>query len=399
VTTARPRVGVDATSWGNRRGFGRFARNAVGRLVELDGDTEYVLYLDADTASAGSVPAAATRRVVDLTTPASTGPTADSRRSVPDLVRLYRAAGRDRLDAFLFPSTYTYFPVPVRTVVGLHDNTGYEIPRETFPSRRSRMLWRGKERMAVRRAAQLFTVSRASQLALAARLGVSETALPIVPEAPDPVFAPRSADDVERAVASLGLPADARFFLYSGGISPSKNLETLVRGYAALVAMHPDAPSLVVVGDLDTEVYVSAAGPLREQIRDLRLERRVVLPGFIDDDTLAALYSGATAAVNPSLAEGFGLPAVEAARCGATVVLSDLPAHRDRLGDAALYFPARDANALTGQLARVLDETGLASDLAEKARAAVADLTWDAAAETLRTLVLPVAEAGRGAGR
>ena len=62
--------------------------------------------------------------------------------------------------------------------------------------------------------------------------------------------------------------------------------------------------------------------------------------------SLAALYAGALAVVIPSLAEGFGLPAVEAAACGAPLVLSDLPAHRETLGSAALFFEPRDASEL-----------------------------------------------------
>ena len=71
---------------------------------------------------------------------------------------------------------------------------------------------------------------------------------------------------------------------------------------------------------------------------------------------LACLYGAAAAVVNPSLGEGFGLPAVEAAACGAPLVLSDLPAHRENLGDAALYFPPLDADSLLWNLVRLLDD-------------------------------------------
>ena len=65
----------------------------------------------------------------------------------------------------------------------------------------------------------------------------------------------------------------------------------------------------------------------------------MILPGHVSDETLACLYAGALAFVSPSASEGFGLPAVEAAASGTAVVLSDIPAHRESLGDAALLRP------------------------------------------------------------
>jgi glycosyltransferase involved in cell wall biosynthesis len=117
----------------------------------------------------------------------------------------------------------------------------------------------------------------------------------------------------------------------------------------------------------------------------------VRLPGYVPDGPLACLCSAATAVVIPSLAEGFGLPAVEAAACGAPLLLSDLPAHRETLDGAALFFPPKDADALAGLLAQVSRDDGLREELGERARKAVAPLTWDASAERLRGLLFETA--------
>jgi glycosyltransferase involved in cell wall biosynthesis len=105
------------------------------------------------------------------------------------------------------------------------------------------------------------------------------------------------------------------------------------------------------------------------------------------DETLVCLDTAATAAPLPSLAEGFGLPAVEAAACGAPVLLSDLPAHRESLGDGGLYFSPRDATALAASLDTMFDDEAARAALASRGSAAVAGLTWDAAAERLRGLL------------
>ena len=382
------RVGVDATSWVNRRGFGRFARNAVGRLVETDTGARYLLYVDGATAGAADLPPRAERRVVALSRAPSEAAAAGSSRSPRDLLRLTRAVRRDRPDVFLFPSLYTWFPiVGTPTVVGVHDTIAEENPRLTAASRRERALLRTKHAWAIRSAARVFTVSEASRLAVSARHGLPAASLRVVPEAPDPVFGARSEEAVRAGLAAAGLRPGRRFFVYAGGISPHKNVETLVDAYALLRARDGAAPALVLVGDLEGEAYLSSAASVRERIDRHRLGEDVVLPGFVADETLACLYAAATAVVLPSLAEGFGLPAVEAAACGAAVALSDLPAHRETLDGAGLFFDPHDAEGLAAVLGRLAADEELGRDLGARARAAVGGLTWDAAAAELRTLI------------
>ena len=102
---------------------------------------------------------------------------------------------------------------------------------------------------------------------------------------------------------------------------------------------------------------------------------------------MPALYSNAAVVALPTLAEGFGLPAVEAAACGAPLVLSDLPAHRASIGDAALYAPTGNTAALADALERALADDALRHDLGERALRAVAGRTWDAAADSLAAIL------------
>ncbi|HWQ23044.1 MAG TPA: glycosyltransferase family 1 protein [Gaiellaceae bacterium] len=380
------RVGIDGTSWSNRRGYGRFARNALARLVELDRGTTYVVCVDEREAE--GLPAGAEQLRVPLRQSPAQAAAAGSHRPVADLLRLTRAVGRARLDAFLFPSVYTFFPVlRVPTVVGIHDTTPLDFPELTLPTRRARLFWRLKQQTALHRAARVFTVSEAARRQIAVRLGLDEARVAVVPEAPDPAFQPRPPEETARELAALGL-ADGPYLLYAAGISPHKDVETLLDAYAGLEA----PPPLVLVGDLEGP-YLSSVASVRARMEHLPPEHRAVLTGFVSDETLARLYSGATIVVCPSLAEGFGLPPVEAAACGAPTLVSDLPAHRETLGDAALTFPPGDATALRAQLERLLADEGLRRELAARGRAAVARFSWDASAERLRELVHEVARA------
>ena len=382
------RIGVDATSWSNRRGFGRFARNAVGKLVERDRDNEYILYVDPH-ANGFPLPDGATARPLRIGAPRP----AEESRPPAALLGFGWAASRDGLDALLFPSVYSYFPVVgVPTVVGVHDVIADQLPHLTLPTRRSRMLWRLKEGMAVRRATRVFTVSAISRELVGERFGLTPESVAVVTEAPAPVFGPRSADALREELAPLGLEP-GKFFAYAGGISPHKNIDLLVGAYARFAADSPESPPLVIAGDLEDDSYLSAGAGVRRRIAACGVEDRVLLPGFVTDEALACLYAGSTAVILPSLAEGFGLPAVEAAACGAPVVLSDLPAHRETLGDAGLFFNPRDAAALEDALRRVHSDDALRWDMAARSRSAVSGMSWDAAADALAELLV---EAGRG---
>jgi glycosyltransferase involved in cell wall biosynthesis len=385
------RVGIDATAWANRRGFGRFTRNAVSRLVELDTENTYVLYVGSQGLVENGLPAGAEKRL--LSAARNTPEAAEGSRGTAELLRMGLEVSRDGLDAFVFPSIYGYFPVvSVPTLVGIHDVIAHQLPQMTLPTRRSKLMWSLKENVAVRRAARVFTVSVASRAAVARRFGIPTTRLAVVPEAPDPIFHPRDGAERAQLLGRLGLET-GRYVVYAAGISPHKNVETLVRAHAGLCGRAGDAPKLVVAGDMEDRSYMSSAQAIRRLIAELGTVDDVVLPGFVTDDELACLYSGAGAVAIPSLAEGFGLPAVEAAACGAAVALSELPAHRETLDGTALFFEPTDAGALEDALARLLADENLRRELGDGARERTSKLTWDASAERLRSLV---SEVGRG---
>jgi glycosyltransferase involved in cell wall biosynthesis len=307
-----------------------------------------------------------------------------------------RSVRGSEVDAFLFPSAYSYFPVlRVPTVVGVHDLIAETFPELTLPTRRARGLWRLKTAIAIRRARRLFTVSEASRDLLSESFGIERDRLAVVPEAPDPVFSPRPAKRVATELEGLGVDPAEGFILYAGGISPHKSIETLVDAYDLLRRSREELPRLILVGELDDDPYLSAGGALKTRISALGLEEHVVFPGFVPDETLACLYSGAIAVAIPSLAEGFGLPAVEAAACGAPTVLSDIPAHRETLGDAAMYFKPKDSPALARVLGTLVDDPALRHSLGGRERQAVAGLTWDAAANRLGELIHAAANASR----
>lgn len=387
------RVGVDATAWANRRGDGRFVRNALDRLVALHPEIEWTLYADAASAEVAEFPVGArVRRVGQSRAPTEALGTA-SRRSPADLLRLARAVRPQDIDVFLSPSVYSYFPVRgLRTVVGIHDANSITHPALVLPLRRDRALWRLKQAIAIRRAASLFTVSEASRRAIARHLGVPAETIAVVPEAADPVFEPQPEVEIDAAIREVGLSREEGYFVFAAGISPHKGLDALLEAYALLSSGPVAVPPLVVAGSLEGP-YASATGEVIARAATLGIGDSLRFPGLISDRGLASLYSATTGAIVPSLAEGFGLAAVEAAACGSPVVASDIGPHRETLRDAALFFEPGDARALSAQLARLIDAPRDRSELGRRARAAAARFSWDETGRRLGTLLVDAAVA------
>ncbi len=110
---------------------------------------------------------------------------------------------------------------------------------------------------------------------------------------------------------------------------------------------------------------------------------RVTLRGYVSESELDSLYRGAIAAVFPSIYEGFHLPALDALSAGCPVIASDIPVHREVLGEAAIFVPCHDAEAWAAAIRRVRDEPELGVRMSRAGRQRALAFSWDRSAEKL----------------
>ncbi len=165
-----------------------------------------------------------------------------------------------------------------------------------------------------RRADAVIAVSEATKRDVIERLGVPADRVTVVPEAVDSDFIPPSAGE-GRALARARFAVPERYVLYVGQFDPRKNVRGLLRAFVAGTDRDPDL-RLVIVGDLG-----KLSSHLRDALETERVPReRIVLTGFVDDPTLAALYAGAECLLHAAFLEGFGLTALEALAAGTPVV-------------------------------------------------------------------------------
>jgi glycosyltransferase involved in cell wall biosynthesis len=123
------------------------------------------------------------------------------------------------------------------------------------------------------------------------------------------------------------------------------------------------------------------------EVRRLDLEKRVLLTGYVPDEDLPALLSGALAFVFPSLYEGFGLPVLEAMACGTPVICANTSSLPEVAGDAALLVDPLDISDIAAALARVATDSNVRHALAGAGLRRVQQFSWRRCAqETLRVL-------------
>jgi glycosyltransferase involved in cell wall biosynthesis len=376
------RIGIDATSWANGRGYGRFTRQILPAMAELAPDDELVCFLDPRSAERFDVAASNVRRV---TVPLDRAPTeaasAAGYRSPRDMLRLSRAVWRERTDVFFVPTVYTFFPLPLglRAVVTVHDAIAERYPELTLPTRRARLFWRLKVGLALVQARLVLTVSEFAAKDLARVLGIKPSRLRIALEAPAPAFRPSdSAEEIRAAAGRAGLPAEAQWFIYVGGFNPHKHLDLAVKAHAAVCEGRGDrAPHLVLVGTTDGDVFHGDQARIRRMIEELGSGPRVHWPGFVPDDQLRHLYSGSVALLLPSACEGFGLPAVEAAACGAAVVATTASPLPQLLEGGGWFVEPGDLAGLIEAMRALLDDPPARRAMAARGRARTAALSWE----------------------
>lgn len=383
---------MDATCWANRRGYGRHARALLAAALEMDRRNRYVFFVDSEQAAA-ELPSGGEMVRVRTSAPAVEAARSDGRRRLADVWAMSRAMSDAALDCLLFPTVYTYVPVwsRARKIVVIHDVIPEKFPEHVFPTAAGRWNWRLKSLLARQQADLILTVSEFSRRGIVEFFGEAPERVKVIGEAGDPVFRVLENPALSGRLRELGIAPLDRLLVFVGGFSPHKNLSRLLDAFETLAAKHSDL-RLMLVGDYKTDAFYSCYEQICERAAKPPLDGRVILTGYLPDEELAGLLNRATALVLPSLLEGFGLPAIEAAACGLPVVATKASPLPELLGSGGLYIDPSDTAGLAAAIDRVLTDPALARNMREQGLRAAAALSWTRAAAELLAVFDQVAE-------
>ena len=339
MTGRRKRVLVDARK-ARDFGIGTYIRALLGALAALDRYELRALVLPGEEAL---LPPGVLARICDA-----------PHYSFGELVAVRRAISAIQPDLFHAPHYVVPFFPPKATVVTIHDLMHLTRPEHAALAKRAYARW---------------MVGRALRLSAAVIAGSEETKREIL------AFGPEHGQKV--AVIGYGVREDFfevekekkesssdSYLLFLGNDKPHKNLDGLLAAFARLRVSTPSL-SLVLAG-------VSPGRSLPEGAKAL---------GWVPDEDLPALVAGACVLVQPSFAEGFGLPVLEAQAAGTPVACSDLPALREAAGDAAEFFDPHDETSMVTALSALLGDEEKRDLLRNRGRGRAAQFTWARVAE------------------
>jgi len=248
------------------------------------------------------------------------------------------------------------FGVPTRTVVTMYDVTTLVHP-EIFPWL-DVWYWRTLQKRTLVTADMVIAISQNTAREVARFYPVRPERLTVIYPGLGPQFRPASAADIADFRRRYSLPVD--YIAFVGHLERKKNLSMLVEAFAQIRNQLCPGTKLVLAG----EEYPRMRDPsLYAAIDALNLRDDVIFTGRLSDSDVPVLFSGAQAAVFPSLHEGFGLSPLEALACGAPLITSAAGAVSEAVGDAAEVVVAPDTASFGAALLRVAGDEGRRRDL------------------------------------
>lgn len=192
-------------------------------------------------------------------------------------------------------------------------------------------------------------------------------------------YYPRSQKEQERVKKKYRI--NTSYILYAGTIEPRKNIVTLLDAYAQLPSSIRESHSLVLAGGKgwkDKDIYQKL-----EEYKDLN----IILTGYVADEDLPPLHSGADLFVFPSHYEGWGMPPLEAMACGTPVITSNNSSLPEVVGNAGIMLEANDTKGFTDNIGKVIKNKTMQKTMISAGIKQARNFSWKKSAQKLHKII------------
>ncbi|GIF25436.1 glycosyl transferase family 1 [Paractinoplanes tereljensis] len=374
------RVFIEGTPlFRQRTGVGQYTKNLLEALFRLDAENHYTIFSFAFLGKGTDV------------RPIPESPRLSYRFIRYMHLKMFNAVVRkvtsppidvmlgSKPDLFLFPN-FVRYPLPLgsRAVAIIYDLSFVLHPEHV--ARRNREFLTRYVPLTIEKSEHIVTISENSKREIVEFYGTDPDKISIVSPAIDhSFFYPRPSNEINAVAAKYNIKK--AYILYAGTLEPRKNIRSILDAYAKLPAEVREKYSLVLAGGkgwLDQDI--------KNRLDELQ-HMDIITTGYVPDEDLPALYSGATVFVYPSLYEGYGMPPLEAMACNTPVIVANNSSLPEVVGDAGVLVDAYDVDSLVMYLEKVLGDPALAAELRRRGLERARSSNWDESARRLLDVI------------
>lgn len=352
----------------NETGIGRYIRNIVSELMVMDTENTYVLFLQEDTYNTLKVPSNFSKVKANMRW-----------HTFAEQLVLPLIYYRENLDLLYVP----HFNAPIlyfkKFIVTIHDLTILHVKtgRATtlpyplyFLKRLAFMLTIAS---SIIRSSHIFAVSNFVASEIKSTYKINPAKVSLTTNAVGESFKQIDSNSVDKVLKKYSVTRP--YIFYVGNAHPHKNLERLIQAFVKISDVYPDV-SLVLGGN--KKFFYER---IEKESQTLKNFSRINFIGFVADNDLPALYTGAEVFVNPSLYEGFGIQVLEAFACGTKVACSNTTSLPEVGGGVASYFDPRNVDNMCDVISEAI-KSGPNKKVAA-GQALVKSYSWNKSARTI----------------
>ncbi len=189
-------------------------------------------------------------------------------------------------------------------------------------------------------------------------------------------------DEVEKTAVKTQYTEGAAFFTFVGAVHPRKNVHRLITAFSQMKERTDLPHKLLIVGR-----FAWQTGDVRTAFDNSAFQKDIIFTGYVADEEVPRIVGAATAVAYVSLAEGFGIPILEAMQCDVPVVTSNVTSMPEVAGDAAILVNPLSVSEIADALEKVATNADLRQNLIEKGRIQKEKFSWDKSAARLYDIV------------
>jgi glycosyltransferase involved in cell wall biosynthesis len=299
-----------------------------------------------------------------------------------DHITLANQLNKDSIDLFLSPYYKAPFFARCPVIITIHDLMFLYISERKAPRK---WIYNALFKFATRRIAKkahfIITDSYYSKSEIIQFLQIPDSKIKVIYLGVSPLFHPVS-DEKYIELVKQKYQIKGEYLFYLGNFKPHKNVIRLIEAYHLLPQDYRNQYSLVLAGAKDNNLLNVLA-----ICKDLEIEKHVIYIEAPTERDLPALYSGARAFIIPSLAEGFGLPAIEAMACATPVIAGNGGSLPEIVGNAGIIVDSQNTEEIFKAINKLINDYDLCNLLIKKGLLRVKEFNYVHAAEKIIALI------------